>query len=150
MNSRKNKLGFKYRSFNRNKVSWRYIKKIYVAASFRGVPFSTLPMSMFRIFEPAGTENEFVLYSSGYNSVVCAIRLISLLKFSGTTLKKETLINLLKTEEGCNLVKQMIEPHIKELNIPTHFPIDTTLGFYNFKDNRTKWMRKNIISIDTN
>ena len=105
----------------------------------------------FRIFNPEGTNNEYVLVTLGYQQVTCFIRLISLLKYSGTDLKKETLINLLKTNDGCKLIKKMIDPHIQELPIPTLYSLDkTSLGFYNFSDNRIKWMRKNIISPNLN
>jgi hypothetical protein len=137
MNSIKN------RSFDRNKVSWRYIKKIYV---HYGSLYGTHVYGQFRILEPKGSNNEYALINSTYGYTTCCVRLISILKYSGTDIKKETLINLLKTEEGCNLVKKMIKLHVDELRIHKFVDTSSTLGYYNFPDNRIKWMRKNIIS----
>lgn len=133
--------------FNLQKVSWRYIKKIYVIPDKINEP----PIR-FRIFEPNGSDNEYVLFEHGYKRNIYGIRLISLLKYSGSTLKKETLINLLKTREGCLLVKQMIISHFNEVsyNMSSIEYNHLNADFYNFSDNREKWMRKNLVFQNTN
>lgn len=141
MSSQKTKIRF--RSLRRDKISWRLIKKLFVIVGRNEVNFNPTSLITLNQITDASTIRDVYI---GENNI--GIRLISLLKYSGIEVHKETLISILKDHQQGEIFLTMIREHftkcLKE-NINEIKEVKTFPTLMNLK-NSEKWRVKNIIS----
>lgn len=141
MSSQKTKIRF--RSLRRDKISWRLVKKIFVIVGRKEGEFNPTNLITLNQITDASTIRDVYI---GENNI--GIRLISLLKYSGIKVHKETVTTILKDNQQSGIFLTMITEHftkcLKE-NINEIKEVKTFPTLMNLK-NSEKWRVKNIIS----